>query len=115
MAGLNGSSLEALGGGRLRGSGHAEDRALTTVRRPTRYFFSRPRADIPARASRRIAAYSSTFEGGMGDAPPSQGASSISPQVNRCGQNSPTTTSPEPECGQNPRTTAVTSHEQNHT
>lgn len=56
MTGLNGSSLEALGGSCLRGSGHAEDRALTMVRRPIRYFFSMERPDIPARASRRIAA-----------------------------------------------------------
>jgi hypothetical protein len=38
---------------------------LTIVRRPTRYFFSIARPDIPARASRRIAAYSSTFEEDM--------------------------------------------------
>jgi hypothetical protein len=56
MAGLNGSSFEALDGSCLRGSGHAEDRARTMVRRPTRYFFSIARPDIPARASRRIAA-----------------------------------------------------------
>ena len=56
MTGLNGSSFEALGGSCFRGSGHAEDRALTMVRRPTRYFFSIARPDIPARASRRIAA-----------------------------------------------------------
>jgi hypothetical protein len=61
MAGLNGSSLDALDGNCLRGSSHAEDRALTMVRRPTRYFFSMACPDIPARASRRIAAYSSTF------------------------------------------------------
>ena len=79
MTGLNGSSFDALGGSCLRGSGHAEARALTIVRRPTRYFFSIARPDIPARASRRIAAYSSTFERGMGDAPPSRSASSISP------------------------------------
>lgn len=63
---LNGSSLEALGGNCFRGSGHADARALTIVRRPIRYFFSIARPDIPARASRRIAAYRSIFEGGMG-------------------------------------------------
>jgi hypothetical protein len=40
----------------LRGSGQADDSAETMVRRPTRYFFSIARPDIPARASRRIAA-----------------------------------------------------------
>jgi hypothetical protein len=37
----------------LQGSGHAEDRALTMLRRPTRSFFSIARPDIPARPSRR--------------------------------------------------------------
>jgi hypothetical protein len=56
IAGLNGSSFEALGGSCFRGSGHADDIALMIVRRPTRYFFSIAQPDIPARASRRIAA-----------------------------------------------------------
>lgn len=63
MAGSNRSSLEALGGSCLHGSGHADARNLTIVRRPTRCFFSIARPDIAARASRRTAALSSTFEG----------------------------------------------------
>jgi hypothetical protein len=41
---------------RFRCSGHADASALPTVRRPTPYCFSIARPDIPARASRRIAA-----------------------------------------------------------
>jgi hypothetical protein len=39
MTGLDGTSFEALCGSCFRGPGHAEDKALTMVRRPTRYFF----------------------------------------------------------------------------
>jgi hypothetical protein len=56
MTGLNGSSFDARGGSCLRYSGHADASALPTVRRPTPCFFSIARPDIPARASRRIAA-----------------------------------------------------------
>jgi hypothetical protein len=56
MAGLNGSSFDARGGSCFRCSGHADASALPTVRRPTLYFFSFARPDIPARASRRISA-----------------------------------------------------------
>jgi hypothetical protein len=65
MAGLKGSSLDGLGGSFFRGSGQADDSALRTVRRPTPYLRASARPDIPARASRRIAAYSSTFDDGM--------------------------------------------------
>jgi hypothetical protein len=61
---LNGSSFDARGGKGLRGFGHADANAAVTVRRPTRYFDSSARLDIPARASRRIAAYRSTFDMG---------------------------------------------------
>lgn len=44
-----------------RGSGQAEFTAFRTVRYVTPYFRSRARIDTPARWSRRIAAYSSTF------------------------------------------------------
>jgi hypothetical protein len=47
MAGLNGSSFDALGGSCLRGPGQAEDSALTMVRRPAQYFFSMARPGIP--------------------------------------------------------------------
>ena len=56
MAGLNGSSFDARGGSCFRCSGQADASALPTVRRPTRCFFAIARPDIPARASRRIAA-----------------------------------------------------------
>jgi hypothetical protein len=56
ITGLNASSFDARGGGFFRGSGQAEARALTTVRRPTLYLRSIARPDMPARASRRIAA-----------------------------------------------------------
>src|SRR5271166_426357 len=47
----------------FRGSGHAEDSARATVRRPTRYFPARSLLDSPStRESRRIAAYSSTLD-----------------------------------------------------
>jgi hypothetical protein len=51
-----GSSFDARGGRFLRGSGQAEDSALTIGRRPTPRSRSIARADNPARASRRIAA-----------------------------------------------------------
>jgi MFS family permease len=56
ITGLNRSSFDDRGGGLFGGCGQAEASALTTVRRPTLYLRSRARPDIPARASRRIAA-----------------------------------------------------------
>lgn len=54
---------DSRGGSFFRGSGHAEDSARATVRRPTRYFPARSLLDSPStRESRRIAAYSSTLD-----------------------------------------------------
>uniref|UniRef100_UPI0013EDEF4E hypothetical protein n=3 Tax=Protofrankia TaxID=2994361 RepID=UPI0013EDEF4E len=50
----------------LRGCGQAESSAFRTVRHVTPYLCSSSRIDVPSRWSRRIAAYSSTFDiGGM--------------------------------------------------
>ena len=59
---LYGSKAVARGGSFFRGSGQAEFTAFRTVRYVTPYLRSRARIDIPARWSRRIAAYSSTCD-----------------------------------------------------
>jgi hypothetical protein len=57
-------AFDARGGRGLPGFGHADASAAVTVRRPTWYFDFKERLDNPARASRRIAAYRSTFDTG---------------------------------------------------
>ncbi|WP_187283336.1 hypothetical protein [Streptomyces sp. t39] len=52
----------ARGGSFFRGSGQAEFTAFRTIRYVTPYLSSRARIDVPARWSRRIAAYNSTFD-----------------------------------------------------
>ncbi|MGW7434072.1 hypothetical protein ACWGIN_31645 [Streptomyces sp. NPDC054861] len=59
---MYGSSAVARGGSFFRGSGQAEFTAFRTVRYVAPYLRSRARIDVPARWSRRIAAYSSTFD-----------------------------------------------------
>lgn len=45
-----------------RPAGHTDDVAASTVRQPTPYSACNACPDTPARTSRRIAAYSSTFD-----------------------------------------------------
>lgn len=59
---LYGSSTDGRGDNGIRGSGHAEFRALRTVRQATLYLRSSARIVMPARWSRRNAAYSSAFD-----------------------------------------------------
>ncbi|MFD7517383.1 hypothetical protein ACFV85_21565 [Streptomyces niveus] len=62
ITGFYESSLVARGGSFLRGSGPKESNAFRTVRHVTPCLRSSSRIDIPPRWSRRIAAYSSTFD-----------------------------------------------------
>ena len=63
ISAFHGSSRDARGGSFFRGSGHADDNARATTRRPTRYFRASSRPDSPpTRESRRIAAYNSTLD-----------------------------------------------------
>ncbi|MBF6250732.1 hypothetical protein IU443_17745 [Nocardia farcinica] len=62
MNALNGSSFDPRFGYWRRSAGHTDDVAACTVRQPTPYLACNARPDNPARASRRIAAYSSTFD-----------------------------------------------------
>src|SRR5262249_922337 len=99
MAGLHRASFEGLRGGFFRGSGHADDTALMIVRRPTQYLRSIARPDIPARASRRIAAYSSTFDTGGMRTPRSPSTPIVPPQPLRSGHLTRNPTSPPPRSG----------------
>jgi hypothetical protein len=62
MTGLYGSRAVGRGGSFFLGSGQAESTALRTVRHDTLYLRSIGRIFMPPRWSRRIAAYSSTFD-----------------------------------------------------
>jgi hypothetical protein len=63
IRGLKGSSLDARAGYGARCAGHADAKAACTVRQPTPCLRWSSLPDIPARASRRIAANSSTRVG----------------------------------------------------
>ncbi|MFG3023724.1 hypothetical protein ACGFZQ_35200 [Streptomyces sp. NPDC048254] len=84
MAGLNTSSLVLRGGSCLRGSGQTDSMAAFAVRKPTPYLRCRARFDIPARVSRRIAAYRSTLDfGGTGGPLTTQSTPSLPPQASK--------------------------------